>query len=72
MEISIVEMSLYQRKDSYHLKDSSLHSKTTLTDHAFLPLDVPKLASTAQEPRGPSPLFSLTWYMASLNHLAAS
>lgn len=69
MEISIVEMSLYQREDSYHLKDSSLHSKTTLTDHALLPLDFPKLASPAQKPKGPFPLFS---YMASLNHLAAS
>lgn len=71
MEISIVDMSLYQKvRGLLSPERSNQHKKMTLIDHTFLPLVFPKLASPGQQPKAPFHLFSLTWYV-SLSYLAA-
>ena len=71
MEISIVDMSLYQKvRGLLSPERSNQHKKMTLIDHTFLPLVFPKLASPGQQPKAPFHLFSLKWYV-SLSYLAA-
>ena len=71
MEISIVEMSLYQKvRGLLSPERSNQHKKMILIDYTFLPLVFPKLASPGQQPEAPFHLFSLTWYV-SLSYPAA-
>lgn len=71
MEISIVDLSLYQKARGLLLPEhSNQHNKMILIDHTFLPLVFPKLASPGQQPRAPFHLSSPTWHV-SLSYLAA-